>query len=130
MSSHEEYRVRKLVRSGVGQVNKELAGEPVNNYVIPLPRHIAHNYRDLAIKNSNYYGHLSSFERNKALATLAISAVMGLLQAFVGLPESINELYTSLYIFIGIISIKNLIHSIEYEIKHKSDKSIIEIFTD
>lgn len=133
MNSHEEYRVRKLVRSGVDQVNKELAGEPVNNYVTPLPRHIAHNYRDLAIKNSNYYGHLSSFERKKALATLVISAVIVLLQAFVSIPESINELYTLLYIFFGIIitiSIKDLIHSIGYEIKHKSDKSIIEIFTD
>ena len=129
MNSHEEYRVRKLVKSGVGQVNKELSGEPVNNYVAPLPRHIIHNHRDIAIRNSHYYGYLSSFERKKALVTLVILAAMVLLQGLVGIPKNVNELYTLIYIFIGIVSIKDFISSIEYEIKHKSDKSIIETFT-
>lgn len=129
MNYHEEYRIRKLAKSGVDQVNKELSGEPVNNYVAPLPRHIIHNYRDLAIKNSNYYVYLSSFERKKALATLVISVVMVLLQVLVGIPENVNELYTSIYIFIGIISIKDFINSIGYEIKHNSDRNIIETFT-
>ena len=129
MNSHEEYRIRKLVKSGVDQVNKELSGEPVNNYVAPLPRHIIHNHRDIAIRNSHYYGYLSSFERKKALVTLVILAAMVLLQGLVGIPENVNELYTLIYIFIGIVSIKDFISSIEYEIKHKSDKSIIETFT-
>ena len=129
MNSHEEYRVRKLVKSGVDQVNKELSGKPVNDYVAPLPRNIIHNYRDLAIKNSNYYEYLSSFARKKALVTLVISVFMILLQVLVGIPESVNELYTLIYILIGIISIKDFISSIGYKIKHKSDKSIIEIFT-
>lgn len=129
MNSHEEYRIRKLVRSGVDQVNKELSGEPVNNYVAPLPRYIIHNYRDLAIKTFNHHEYLSSFERKKALVTLVISAVMVLLQIFVDIPKSVNELYTLIYILIGIISIKYFIESIRYEIKHKSDKSIIETFT-
>lgn len=129
MNSHEEYRIRKLVRSGVDQVNKELSGEPVNNYVAPLPRYIIHNHRDLAIKTFNYHEYLSSFERKKALVTLVISAVMVLLQIFVDIPKSVNELYTLIYILIGIISIKYFIESIRYEIKHKSDKNIIETFT-
>lgn len=129
MNSHEEYRIRKLVKSGVDQVNKELSGEPVNNYVAPLPRYIIHNYRDLAIRNLNYHEYLSELERKKTLVTLVISAVMVLLQIFVGIPESVNELYTLIYIFIGIISINDFIDSIGYEIKHKSDKSIIETFT-
>lgn len=129
MNSHEEYRIRKLAKSGVDQVNKELSGEPVNNYVAALPRYIIHNYRDLAIKTFNYHEYLSSFERKKALVTLAILAVMVLLQVLVGIPENVNELYTLIYIFIGIVSIKDFINSIGYEIKHKSDKSIIETFT-
>lgn len=129
MNSHEEYRIRKLAKSGVDQVNKELSGEPVNNYVAPLPRYTIHNHRDLAVRTFNYHEYLSSFERKKALVTLVISAVMVLLQIFVSIPESVNELYTLIYIFIGIVSIKDFIDSIGYEIKHKSDKNIIETFT-
>ena len=131
MNSHEYYRLKKLANLGASQVSNELSGSPSNNYVVPLPRNVVQNRRDVALREVIINKRMSELSFWKAGCAIVVLATMSTVHPLLAnVMYDVNEFYVLLVVFVGMFALNYLIQSIEYNIKYKVDSKTIDVFTE
>lgn len=131
MNSHEYYRLKKLANLGAFQVSNELSGDPSNNYVVPLPRNVIQNRRDVALREVIINKRMSELSFGKAWCAIVVLAAMSTVYPLLAnVMYYVNGFYVLLMVFTGMLALNYLIQSIEYNIKYKVDSKTIDVFTE
>lgn len=131
MNSHEYCRLKKLADLGAFQVSNELSGNPSNNYVVPLPRNVVQNKRDVALKDVIINKWLSEFSFKKAMCAIVVLVTMSTVHPLLAnVIYDVNDLYVLLMVFVAMLTLNNFIQSIKYNIKYKVDSKTIDVFTE